>query len=278
MSLLQALFMAVLQGVTELFPISSLAHAVIVPPLLGWNVDQAAESFLPFVVALHMGTAIAALLFFWKDWAIMALSLLGDGDPVDIKRERTLLFHVIVATIPAVILALLFEKAIRGMFATPEIAAGFLIVNGGLLFFGERRRRQGGDRLLEDFTWKDALVVGFAQATALFPGISRSGATMVAGLMRGLHHEEAARFSFLIATPIILGAGVHQLPKLLRMADESGDLVQTAMIGGVVAGITAFLAIWGLMKYFKGNDIKALDPFAWYCWFAGASSLLLLSL
>ena len=201
---------------------------------------------------------------------------MGRGDPLAIQRERKLLAHVVIATIPAVVLAVLFEKPIRNMFATPEIASAFLIVNGFLLFFGERRRRQGGDRLLEDFTWKDALFVGFAQATALFPGISRSGATMVAGLVRGLHHEESARFSFLIATPIILGAGVHQLPKLLHAPDAGGDLLQTAIIGGLVAGVTAFIAIWGLMKYFKGNDAKALDPFAWYCWVAGAGSLALL--
>ena len=276
MSLLQALFMAVLQGVTELFPISSLAHAVITPRLLGWSVDQAAEGFLPFVVALHLGTAFAALLFFWRDWAIMALSLLGRGDPVAIAEERRLLFHVTLATIPAVILALMFEKTIRTLFATPEIASAFLIVNGGLLFFGERRRRLGGDRALTDFTWKDAVVVGLAQATALIPGISRSGATMVAGLMRGLHHEEAARFSFLIATPIILGAGVHELPKLLRLTAEADEFVQTAVIAGLAAGVTAFIAIWGLMRYFKGHDVKALDPFAWYCWIAGSASLALL--
>ncbi len=278
MSLLQALFMAVLQGVTELFPISSLAHAVITPKLLGWAIDQASEGFLPFVVALHIGTALAAMAYFWRDWAVMALSLSGRGDPVAIRQERRLLIHVAIATVPAVVLALLFEKAIRGMFATPEIASAFLIVNGGLLFFGERRRRQGGTRTLDDFNWKDALVVGFAQATALIPGISRSGATMVAGLVRGLHHEEAARFSFLIATPIILGAGVHELPKLLRMTAEAGEFVQTAVIAGVAAGVTAFIAIWGLMRYFKGNDVKALDPFAWYCWIAGAGSLALLLL
>ena len=278
MSLLQALFMAVLQGITELFPISSLAHAVITPKLLGWTIDQAAEGFLPFVVALHIGTALAALLFFWKDWAIMALSLLGQGDPVAVRRERRLLSHVVIATIPAVILALMFEKSIRGMFATPEIAAGFLIINGFLLFFGERRRRAGGNRTLDDFTWKDALVIGFAQASALIPGISRSGATMVAGLARGLHHEESARFSFLIATPIILGAGVHELPKLLRLPAEAGELAQTAIIAGLVAGATAFATIWGLMRYFQGHDVKALDPFAWYCWVAGAGSLALLLL
>jgi undecaprenyl-diphosphatase len=276
MTLLQALFMAVLQGVTELFPISSLAHAVITPKLLGWTIDQASEGFLPFVVALHIGTAIAAMVFFWRDWAVMGLSLFGRGDPVAIAQERKLLFNVAIATVPAVVLALLFEKSIRGMFATPEIAAAFLVVNGGLLFFGERRRRQGGNRTLEDFTWKDALVVGFAQATALIPGISRSGATMVAGLVRGLHHEESARFSFLIATPIILGAGVHELPKLMRMPAEANEFVQTAVIAGLVAGVTAFIAIWVLMRYFKGHDAKALDPFAWYCWIAGSCSLALL--
>ena len=278
MSLLQALFMAVLQGVTELFPVSSLAHAVITPKLLGWAIDQAQEGFLPFVVALHIGTAIAALVFFWKDWAVMALSLLGRGDTGAIRTERRLLTHVAVGTIPAVILAVLFEKAIRGMFATPEIAAGFLIVNGFVLFFGERRRRAGGDRTLEEFTWKDALIVGFAQAAALIPGISRSGSTMVAGLMRGLRHEDSARFSFLLATPIILGAGLHQLPKLIRLGAEAGDLAQTAVIAGLVAGVTAFIAIWVLMRYFHAKDVKALDPFAWYCWVAGSLSLLMLVL
>ena len=276
MTLLQALFMAVLQGITELFPISSLAHAVITPQLLGWTIDQAAEGFLPFVVALHIGTAIAALLFFWKDWAKMGLSVLGMGDPTTTGRDRRLLIHVVIATIPAVVLALLFEKTIRGMFATPVIAAAFLMINGGVLYLGERRRRSGGDRRLDDFSWKDALVIGFAQATALVPGISRSGATMVAGLMRGLHHEESARFSFLIATPIILGAGVHELPKLLRLPAEAGEFAQTAVIAGLVAGATAFATIWGLMRYFQGHDIKALDPFAWYCWVAGAASLALL--
>lgn len=274
MSLLQALFLAVLQGVTELFPISSLAHAVITPKLLGWDIDQAQAGFLPFVVALHIGTAFAALAFFWRDWAVMALSLLGRGDPDAIARERRMLLMVAVATIPAVILALLFEHTIRGLFATPLIASAFLIVNGFVLFLGERRRRQGGHRDLTSFTVKDALIVGLAQATALIPGLSRSGATMVAGLGLGLHHEEAARFSFLIATPIILGAGMHELPKLLHLPPGGEDLAQTATIAGLAAGVTAFAAIWGLMKYFHSNDVKALDPFAWYCWLAGSGSLI----
>jgi undecaprenyl-diphosphatase len=274
MSDLQAVFLAVLQGVSELFPVSSLAHAVIVPSLLGWKIDQAAPEFLPLVVALHIGTALAALVFFFHDWLAMGLALLGRGTPVKVRRERRMLLNIAVATIPAVILALLFEKWIRHLFATPTVAAAVLLVNGLLLFVGERRRRQGGHRTLDQLTWLDALWVGLWQSTALVPGISRSGATMVAGLWRGLHHEDAARFSFLIATPIILGAGVHELPKLMH--DGFSIAARTALIAGGVAAATAFITIWVLMRYFRGHDIKALDPFAWYCWIAGAASLLFL--
>ncbi len=276
MTTVQALLMAVLQGVTELFPVSSLGHAVIVPRLLGWAIDQKAASYLPFLVALHIGTALAALLFFWRDWLGMALAVLGRGAPDAVRRERRMLLHIAVATVPAVIIALLFEKAIRGFLAAPVLAAAFLVVNGVVLFAGERRRRLGGDRTLDSLTWRDAAIIGLAQATALIPGISRSGATMVMGLMRGLHHEDAARFSFLIATPIILGAGVHELPKLAHqgLAGTAG----LAVMAGLAAGVTAFLAIWVLMRYFRGNDVKALDPFAWYCWAAGGLSLAALAL
>ncbi|MDA8231889.1 MAG: undecaprenyl-diphosphate phosphatase [Magnetospirillum sp.] len=274
MTVIQALFMAVLQGVTELFPVSSLAHAVILPAVLGWTIDQASPAFLPFVVALHIGTAFAALAFFWRDWLSMALAVLGQGTPEAVRRERSMLGHVVVATIPAVILALLFEKAIKHAFATPILAATFLVVNGLVLFLGERRRRQGGHRKLSDLTVADSLIIGLAQSTALMPGISRSGATMVAGLLRGLHHEDAARFSFLIATPIILGAGIHELPKLAHQG-LSGT-AGLAVIAGMTAGATAFAAIWILMRYFRGHDVKALDPFAWYCWAAGALSLAVL--
>ncbi len=276
MTTVQALLMAVLQGVTELFPVSSLGHAVIVPRLLGWAIDQKAASYLPFLVALHIGTALAALLFFWRDWLGMALAVLGRGAPDAVRRERRMLLHIAVATVPAVIIALLFEKAIRGFLAAPVLAAAFLVVNGVVLFAGERRRRLGGDRTLDSLTWRDAAIIGLAQATALIPGISRSGATMVTGLMRGLHHEDAARFSFLIATPIILGAGMHELPKLAHqgLAGTAG----LAVMAGLAAGVTAFLAIWVLMRYFRGNDVKALDPFAWYCWAAGGLSLAALAL
>jgi undecaprenyl-diphosphatase len=274
MSDLQATILAVLQGVTELFPVSSLAHAVIVPSLLGWKIDQAAPEFLPIIVALHIGTAFAALVFFLPNWLAMGAAVLGRGVPSKVRRERRMFLNIVVATIPAVVLALLFEKGIRHLFATPAIAAAVLLLNGVLLFTGERRRRQGGHRTLDQLGWLDALWVGLWQSTALIPGISRSGATMVAGLWRGLHHEDAARFSFLVATPIILGAGVHELPKLMHGGYSMA--AQTALIAGLVAAVTAFVTIWVLMRYFRGNEIKALDPFAWYCWIAGASSLALL--
>jgi undecaprenyl-diphosphatase len=202
------------------------------------------------------------------------MSVLGLGAPEAVARSRRMLVRIVIATVPAVIIALLFEKIIRGFFASPVLAAAVLIVNGWVLFGGERRRRKGGSRGLDELTWGDAVLIGLAQSTALIPGMSRSGATMVAGLMRGLHHEDAARFSFLIATPIILGAGVHELPKLAHHG--MGGMADMAGVAGLVAGVTAFAAIWVLMRYFRATDIKALDPFAWYCWAAGAVSLALL--
>lgn len=277
MSTFEALLMAVLQGITELFPISSLAHAVIAPRVLGLSIDQAAPAFLPFVVTLHLGTALAALLYFWKDWLAMARSVLGFGNADAVRRERRLLVLIVVATIPAVLLALIFEKLIRGLFASPAIAAVFLIVNGFLLFFGERQKRSAtGTQTLAQFSLLDAFLVGTSQALALIPGISRSGATMVACLWRGLTHDEAARFSFLIATPIILAAGVHELPKLLHGGEASGQL-GLSLFAGFVSGVVAFLSIVFLMRWFKGHEAKALDPFAWYCWAAGIISLIIIA-
>lgn len=269
----EALFMAALQGVTELFPISSLGHAVIVPRLLHLTLDQASASFLPFVVTLHVGTGLAALLYFWRQWGAMALSVLGRGTPAEIRRERRLLLLIVFATIPAVVLALIFEKLIRGLFAAPSIAAVFLIVNGVGLFFVERLKRRGDAKVTQtiaEMSVLDALVIGTSQALALFPGISRSGSTMAAGLLRGLNHEDTARFSFLIATPIIFAAGVHEIPKLLH---GGGDMdVGLSLIAGLVSGVIAFLSIVVLMRWFKDHEIKALDPFAWYCAIAGVMS------
>jgi undecaprenyl-diphosphatase len=274
MTLLQALVMAFLQGVTELFPVSSLGHAVVLPHLFGWNIDQHGPDFLPFLVVLHVGTATALLLYFWRDWLGLALAVFGIAPRRERAGRRRLLGLIVVATIPAVILGFGLEKVFRDLFGTPVVASVFLIVNGGLLFFGERLRRAGkGVRKLESMRWRDAVYIGLWQSTALIPGISRSGATMVGGLLAGLHHEEAARFSFLIATPIIAGAAVLEVPKLIHTGGSFGPV---AWLAGVVAGVTAFLSVAFLMRYFKRHDFAALDPFAWYCWTFGAVSLALL--
>jgi undecaprenyl-diphosphatase len=275
MSTLQALIMAILQGVTELFPVSSLGHAVILPKLLGWNIDQHSRSFLPFLVVLHLGTAIALLAYFWRDWLGLALAFFGVGTVVERKAQWRLLWLIVLATIPAVVLAVAFENFIRGLFGSPIAAAAFLLANGGVLFIGERLRRQGGTRRLGEMSWREALLIGVWQSTALLPGISRSGATMVGALLSGFHHREAAHFSFLIATPIILGAGVHEVPHLLN-AEAAAAFGPLVWVAGIVAGVTAYASTAFLMRYFRRHDFEALDPFAYYCWGAGLISLAIL--
>jgi undecaprenyl-diphosphatase len=271
--------LAILQGVTELFPISSLGHAVIVPSLFGWTLDQHAPSFLPFVVVLHVGTAAALFLYFWRDWLFVAQGLAGSGGDRETAAEaRRLLGLIVVATLPAVAIGFVAEKAVRGLFASPLVAALFLIVNGMLLLVGDRLRRRTSDsrrHRLAALGWRAALAVGFWQCTAFIPGISRSGAAMVGGLFAGLHHEDAAHFSFLIATPIIAGAAVLEVPKLLRLP---GHGISALAIGaGIVAGVTAYLSVAFLMRYFRRHNFDdALVPFAIYCWAFGAIAAIVL--
>jgi undecaprenyl-diphosphatase len=262
--------MAILQGMTELFPVSSLGHAVVLPRLLGWELDENAAYFLPFLVVLHLGTAAALLIYFWRDWIGLLLAVLGRGSAEERRAQWRLLGLIVLATIPAVILGFALRKPLGVLFGAPAVAATFLIVNGVVLFVGERLRRRGGDRRLEDLTWGGALLIGVLQSTALIPGISRSGATMVGGLLAGLRHQAAAHFSFLIATPIILGAAVLEVPKLLH---EGAHINGIAWVAGLVAGVTAFLSVAFLMRYFRRHDFEALDPFAYYCWAAGLISL-----
>jgi undecaprenyl-diphosphatase len=276
MSWLQALVIAVLQGASELFPVSSLGHAVILPALLGWDMDQSGPSFLPFLVVLHVGTAAALLLYFWRDWVRLAATLIGIGSPEERAAGRRLAGLIVIATIPAVIFGFALEKPLRHLFGTPVVAALFLIVNGFVLFFGDRLRRAAAGRSagndLRQMSGRDALIIGLCQCGALIPGISRSGITMVGGLLRGLRHEAAAHFSFLIATPIILGAAVLEIPKMFRQPD-SGSITGLALLAGLVAGIVAFISVWFLMRYFKKHDFQALNPFAYYCWAIGVLAL-----
>ncbi len=280
MSAIQVILLAVIQGVTELFPVSSLGHAVIIPALFRWNVDEAA--FLPFLVVMHLGTAIALLAYFWRAWFDFALAVLANRG-ADPAAERRVFWRVVVATVPAVIVGVVFEKLLRRIFASAEIAAAFLVVNGLVLFVVERLKRpaaapgpEGGARRLDELGWGQALFVGVCQCFALIPGISRSGMTMAGGFLSGLDHEDAARFSFLTATPIILGAAVLEVPKLHRLPNGGGRLGSMAWGAGLIAGVTAYVSVWALMRWFQRQEFKAFDPFAYYCWAAGVITLGLL--
>ena len=280
MDTLQAIIIAILQGATELFPVSSLGHAVVLPALLHWNIDQHAPAFLPFLVMLHLGTATALLAYFWRDWWAVAIGIVGLADAHEVAEARRVFLLIVIATIPAVIVGFVLERFFRSLFGAPAVAATFLIVNGALLLFGERLRAHT-HRPLSSLTALDALIIGCWQCTALIPGISRSGATIVGGLLRGIDHEAAAHFSFLIATPIILGATVLEVPKLLHASVPSSippGTFSLAALAAVVAGMTALASTAFLMRYFRAHDAWALNPFAYYCLVTGAGSLGLLLL
>jgi undecaprenyl-diphosphatase len=293
LSYFQAIVIGLLQGVTELFPISSLGHSVLVPAWLGWDklvtAQSADESFyLAFVVALHVATALALLVYFRDEWVRI---IRGFFTTIRTRRIETaderLAWLLIVATIPAGLTGLALEHALRTLFAKPLAAAIFLTLNGLVLFAGERARRRGSvhrlavehgithseggeeGRRLDTLDFKEAGVVGLAQIGALFAGISRSGITMVAGLVRGLDHEDAARFSFLLATPIILAAGVYKVPDL---AGHLGDGIRAqALVGALFAGVAAYLSVRFLVRYF---ETKTLLPFAIYSLAFGLISII----
>ena len=273
MTLLQALVIAVLQGATELFPVSSLGHAVILPRLVGWNLDQHSLAFLPFLVMLHLGTATALLLYFWRDWYLLGAGTLGLLDAHRVRESRRILLLIVIATVPAVILGFALEHKLRALFGTPLFAALFLFANGLLLLGGEalRNKSVGGRTAIASLTPLDALIVGLWQSLALLPGISRSGATIVGGLLRGVDHAAAAHFSFLIATPIILAAGLFEVPKLLHGGVPAGTFELSA-IAALVAGVVAFASTAFLMRYFRNHENWALNPFAYYCLAAGGLS------
>jgi undecaprenyl-diphosphatase len=273
LNLFQAIVIAVVQGVTELFPVSSLGHAVILPHLLRWDIQQDSPTFLPFLVLLHVGTAVALLVYFWRDWWQLLSSLRpGETDAATVESRHILLL-LVLGTIPAGLLGLIFRNGLAGLFADFRVAAGLLILNGILLALGEVLRRRAGSTQLSMLKPWQAVAIGTSQAIALLPGFSRSGATMVGGLLVGLEHQSAARFSFLLATPIILAAAVLEVPKLLLPA--SRPVLVPALVGGVVAGALAYLSVVVLMRYFKRQEVNALAPFAVYCVLLGALTLLI---
>jgi undecaprenyl-diphosphatase len=275
-SYFQAIVLGLVQGFSELFPISSLGHAVILPKLLGWDIHQNDKFFLSFLVATHVATATVLFFFFLDDWKRILAGLwrsLRDREIKPDDDDARLGWLLVVGTIPAGTIGLLLEHPLRKLFASPGSAAAFLIVNGILLLVFERIRRRppAPDDYLGDtesevskLSWRQAIAVGTAQAAALIPGISRSGVTMGGGLVVGLSNEFAARYAFLLATPIIGAAGVLKLPELMG---HDGDHVRgQALVGAIAAAFSAYLAVRFLVKYFETNR---LTPFGVYCIAAG---------
>jgi len=275
----QAVVLGLLQGVSELFPISSLGHSVILPKLLGWNIHQNDKYFITFLVATHLATALVLLGFFWRDWVRivkgLGRSLRDRGiDPAD--TDAKLGWLLVVGTIPAGILGLLLEHALRHAFASARSAALFLILNGFLLYGAELLRRRAPQveedddaRIARQMSWRGAFGVGAAQALALIPGFSRSGATMGGGLLVGLSNKDAARFAFLLATPIIGAAAVLKLPELF--GSQGNGVRGQALVGALCSALTAYLAVRFLMRFFETNT---LVPFAVYCVAAGLAASL----
>ena len=278
MTTLQALLLALLQGVTELFPVSSLGHAVIVPALLHWNLDEADPTFLPFLVMLHVGTAAALLAFFWRDWSALLQGAIGTGAAHQVRESRHILGLIVLATIPAIVIGYVLENRLRTLFAAPEAAALFLVANGVILLGADRLRARlpaDQDRPIASLSVRDALIIGCWQCVAFLPGISRAGTTMTGGLLRGINHQTAARFSFLIALPVILAATVSQFLKL-RHVHMTFEAMAPALLGALAAGVTAWLSTAFLMRYFRDHEDWALSPFAVYSIAAGLCSFLIL--
>jgi undecaprenyl-diphosphatase len=253
---------------------------VLIPPLLHWNVDESDESFLAFVVVLHLGTALALLTFYRNEWVRIVRALVASviRGRLDGSRDERLGWLLVAGTIPVGILGVLFQNSVRVLFASPIPVAIFLMINALVMFGGEALRRrqsaQSGRRAkpIERVTWLEGVGVGFAQSLALLPGISRSGASIVAGLLIDLDHEEAANYSFLLATPVILLASLLEIPALFKPGVTIGPV--EAIAGCVVAGITAYASVVFLTRYFQHNDLR---PFGWYCLLAGAAALILFS-
>ncbi|OBG95853.1 undecaprenyl-diphosphatase [Mycobacterium sp. E3251] len=296
---IEAVVVGAFQGVTELFPVSSLGHAVLVPAVVGgrWAEDLSVSApqspYLAFIVGLHVATAAALLVFFWRDWLRIVAGFVSSlrHRRINTPDER-LAWLIVGATIPVGLAGLVLEKTFRTTLGRPVPAAIFLLLNGIALYAGEVLRRrvapaadherpvgeqplhtgEAVDNRLAQLPLRRGILIGAAQILALLPGISRSGITMVAGLWRGLSHEDAARFSFLLATPIILAAGLYKIPELF--GPQASGIGGQVLAGSVASFVCAYLAVRFLTQYFQ---TRTLTPFAIYCALAGGASLVWLA-
>jgi undecaprenyl-diphosphatase len=284
-SYFQAVILGITQGIAEPFPISSLGHGVVLPRLFGWNIHQNDKFFLTFLIATHLGTALMLLGFFRQDWARVLKGLWRSLAMREIRADDVnarLAWLLVAGTIPVGIIGLLLQEPLRKLFASAQLAAAFLIVNGIALLLFERLRRRpprpgdglgDSDERIAKLSWRQAFAVGVSQAAALIPGISRSGFSMGGGLLVGLSNEDAARYSFLLATPVILAAAALKLPELL--GSEGNGVRGPALVAGLCAAGATFLAVKFLLRFFQTNR---LTPFGYYCIALGVISTLVFTL
>ena len=280
-SYFQAIILGALQGATELFPISSLGHSILLPYVLGWQVGQGSNYFLIFIVATHLATSLVLFGFFFSDWKKIFIGIFRSLKNRRIEETDTYAkigWLLVLATIPAGILGLLFEEKIKLLFGSPRLVALFLLLNGIMLFGAEILRKKSkhslehSDTEIAHLSWGQSFKIGTAQALALIPGFSRTGATLGGGLMAGLSHRDAARFSFLLATPIIFAASVLKLPELIGKENYA---VGPILVGSMVSALAAYISVKYLTRYFKSNTLKS---FAIYCVVVGLSLSILFTL
>ena len=275
-----AIILGALQGLTELFPVSSLGHSVLLPHLLGWGINEQDNSFLIFLVATHLATSLVLFGFYWKDWLSIVRGIfrsLKAREILETDSYAKLGWLLIVATVPAGILGLLFEDKLKNLFASPIPVSIFLALNGvmliGIELYKKKAARMRAASLsiptISKLSWTQSIQIGVGQCLALLPGFSRTGSTLGGGLLSGLDHADAAHFSFLLATPIIFAASILKLPELLT--NYNAGEFQNVLLGALASAIAAYVAVRFLEKYFK---TKTLTPFGVYCLLVGSLSLL----
>lgn len=269
MTILQALILGFVQGITEFLPVSSSGHLVLVPALLGWQIPQ--EQIFPFDVLVQLGTLVAVIVYFWKDlWQIVSAVVSGliNKQPFGTSQAKTGWF-IVLATIPAVIAGVLVKDIVEGAFNSTLATSLFLWVTAIILFFSENKGNY--EKTNESMNWKEALGIGLFQVLAIFPGVSRSGSTIGGGIFLNFKRKEAARFSFLMSIPVMIGAGVFSIPDLLQIPDLN-NFLPSMTIGFLTAMIIGYISIHWLLKYLTNHSMKG---FAVYCAAAGLVGLII---
>ena len=266
MSLLPAIILGILQGLTEFLPVSSSAHLILARAFFGWEVPS--DFGLAFDVALHVGTLVAIVAFFRQDIAAMARAVPAALTPAPSHPSARLLHNIAIGTLPVVVVGLGLNDYIEHSLRTPGVAAAALAVGAAVMFAAERISSRSRDE--HSVRWVDALLIGCAQASALIPGVSRSGSTIAVGMLLGVRREAAARFTFLLAIPAMVAAGAKEALEL-RKIGLSGDNLELMLIGGVVSAVVGYLTIKYFLRYLTNHR---LDVFAYYRWALAAATVI----